>query len=145
MTAITRYWAGPWRPVGDFSNKAVTIPSTGVEILYPIQPVPKSNVLVFSKDSREWEGLQKSATIWRHEFVTLRYRIRSGNIKGFIEALINGKGKKLQLSTPCMQPFIRTTTTNEVYLISWSNPVREKALHHIMSVTYLYHEKQDSP
>lgn len=127
-----------------YQDAVPVLPTDGVEILYPIQPIPQSNILVHSTDSREWNYVQKSSTVWRREFVTLRYRIRDTYRKAFVNALEQYKGQIVQLSTPGLQPFIRTNTSNNVYISTWTNPVLELPKHYTMSVTYFYYVKEDS-
>ena len=99
-----------------------TLPLDGVKTFYPVKPDPKSNVLVWPQDSREWKTLQKSASAWRHEYVSLKFRINDENYPTFLSFLVANQGKIVTLYFPGMQPFIRSTESNDVYLKTFSRP-----------------------
>lgn len=114
-----------------------TIPTSGVEVFYPIQPTAKSNKLVFRKDSMIWNGVQKSSSLWRHEVVTLKYQIQSGNISAFYGFHITNKGIIATLNFPGIQPFLRAAESNDVYILHFSKPKRILGLHYEMTGTYI--------
>ncbi len=137
-TAYTRYWSGiSWTPLGDVTGRDVGIPTDGVEILYPIQPKGQSNQVAFQQDSRTWLQSQKSETPWRNEVVTLKYRVKMENFRGFYSYLIDNKHGAVNLITSGIQPFIRVDQTNSVYILNVSKPILILARHYEMSVTFL--------
>lgn len=116
-----------------------TQPTDGVETFYPIQPVVRSNVLVYQQDDGQIDEVQKSGSTWRHEIVTLKFRIMDAYIEAFIEFLEANVGVTMTLNTPGISPFLRTATSNTVYIIPpWSTPKKSGnlPLHWEMSVTY---------
>ena len=115
----------------------LSVPTTEVEVLYPFQPSAKSNKLVFRKDSMEWNKVKKSKLDWRHEYITLRYRIKADEFEAFYEFHVDNKGDLVLLNIPGVQPFIRASESNEVWIITFSAPQRTLPKHFEMSVTYL--------
>lgn len=115
-----------------------TVPMTGVEIFYPIQPLPRSNVTVFGQDSKTKDAVQKSSSAWRHEIVTLKFRIMDVNFKAFYEFHVDNFAVQATLSTPGYYPFLRTATSNEVFIMDFTAPTKpiQYPLHNEMSVTY---------
>lgn len=116
----------------------VPIEDNEVEILYSIPISAKSNTLVFRQDSLVWDVVQKSATKWRHEYTTLRFRIRDIYIDAFYQFHVDNRASIVSLTTTGLTPFIRPAETNSVYIIpGFSRPTLEKPKYYIMSVTYL--------
>jgi len=115
-----------------------TVPNTGAEIFYPIQPVVQSNNLSYPQDDGQWDNVQKSASAWRNERISLKYRIKDANIEAFIEFLDTNTGAQVTLDTPGISPFLRTNTSNTVYIKGYTTPSRSANLpmHWEMSVTY---------
>lgn len=118
----------------------VPIGDCEIEIMYPILPSAKSNINVFRKDSMEWRPVQKSEHKWRHEFVTLRFKVRDSLINDFYNFHVTNKGILVQLSTPGINPFIRSSEVNNVFIFDFSKPRLEKQKSFMMSVTYINQE-----
>ena len=147
MTAETKLggWGYFWRESGPFNGKSPLPPPFGrpgalaacPEILHPIQPVVKSNKKVFRRDDRTWTKVQKSELLWRHELVTLRYRIDRTRIAVMTAFFKSSKGQLTQLVTDGIQPFMRSATTNSVYTIDYTSPRLEMPAQYSIDVTYL--------
>lgn len=108
-----------------------------VEILYPIQPLMDASRMVYRTDSLSWKVVNKSESKWRHEMVTLSYRVHRNSFPDFYNALIENKGSVITLNTPGVQPFIRSDETNRVYVTQIGKPIREKEFHWRIAVTFL--------
>jgi len=118
--------------------QTVPIVDCDVEILYPIQPVVKSNMKTFRKDSMEWENTQKSDTVWRHEMISFRFRLQDILMSNFIGFHIKHKAEIVLLKTPGVQPFIRSESeTQQVRIIKIGAPKKSMPRKYDMSVTYL--------
>lgn len=151
MTAATELggWGYFWRESGPFSGKSPLPPDFGgpgslascPEILHPIQPIIKSNKKAFRKDNKEWNSVKKSALLWRHEAVTLRYRILDTKIAVMTAYFKSTKGTLTQLITLGMQPFLRSATTNTVFTLDYTSPRLEQAKIYSIDVTYLNIER----
>jgi len=139
MAIVSRYtsFGFGWHRYGTFQPKAPAVPMTGVEVLYPIQPSGKANVLSFRKDSMEWKGVQKSEQLWRHEYITLRYRIRDINMDAFYNFHVNNKDSIVNLAICGLQLFLRDATENPVRIIKIGSPKRNMPAHYEISITYL--------
>jgi hypothetical protein len=108
-----------------------------VEILYPIQPMMDASRMVYRTDSLSWKVVNRSENKWRHELVTLNYRVHRNAFPEFYDALLENKGSVLTLNTPGVQPFIRSDETNQVFVTQVGRPIREKEFHWRIAVTFL--------
>jgi hypothetical protein len=108
-----------------------------VELLYPIEPQMNANRMVYRTDALTWKVVRKSESNWRHEIVTLNYRVHRDAFPLFYNALIENKGKVITLVTPGVQPFIRPDEENPAYVLNIGKPVREKEFFWRMGVTFL--------
>lgn len=108
-----------------------------VELLYPIEPQLNANRLVYRTDTLSWKVVSKSESHWRHEIVTLNYRVHRDAFPVFYNTLFENKGKVITLVTPGVQPFIRPDEENPAYVLNIGKPVREKEFFWRMAVTFL--------
>ena len=115
-------------------------PTTGLQVLHPIQPATRTNKIVYSQDSKAWAKVQKSASEWHHELWTGRFRIQSANMSAMVTFLDTNKAVSITLNLPGIQPFIRTAESNSVYIVPGSfKPEREEdqPMHYVFSLTFL--------
>ena len=108
-----------------------------VELLYPIEPQMDANRLAYRTDALTWKVVEKSETRWRHEIVTLNYRVHRDAFPLFYDTLIENKGKVITLVTPGVQPFIRPDEENPVYVVRIGKPAREFEFFWRIAATFL--------
>ena len=114
-----------------------TLPLTGVEVLHPIQPKPKTNRLVHSTDAFIPKVVSKTASSWRQEIITIEFRIKSGDMATFIFFLEQNFDTTITLNLPGIQPFIRSGASHDCWILDWSQPTRELEKHWRMNVTFM--------
>ncbi len=112
------------------------VPLTDIMTLYPIQPTATGNTIVYRKGNSEWVKVQKSQTLWRAEVITLRHRGRESDFEALYTFLKEQKGNIVTLTIDGVQPFIRATETNNVKIVSFSQPQRILPQYWEISVTY---------
>jgi len=123
-------------------SENATFPPTGIDVepLYPFVPEGRSSVMVHRTDNMVWHPIQKASTKWRHEPITIAFLVRSVYMKTLIDFLIANKGNTAQpviLNLPGIQPFLRTSQINDVYIIGYSRPIREREFIYKISITFL--------
>lgn len=114
------------------------------EVLYPIPPQGNTNHHVHRMDDGRWKVVKKSKDDWRHEPVTLQFRIRASSLATWFDFLLDNKNKEISLAICGIQPFLRTDVTNVVRIIDYTSPVREKEEIYKMSITFLYDPNYNS-
>jgi hypothetical protein len=114
-------------------------PTDGLETLYPIQPVTKTNSVVFRLGNMAWGSTQKSASEWHHELWTGRFRIQKAYMSEMLTFLSDYHATPITLNLPGVQPFIRAAESNSVYIVQHNDPRREddRPMHYVFSVTFL--------
>lgn len=118
--------------------QTVPITDCDVEILYPIQPIVRSNMKTYRKDSMEWDNTQKSALVWRHEMISMRFRLQDILINNFLGFHIKHKAEIVLLKTPGIQPFIRSESElQKVRIVKIGAPKKSMPRMYDMSITYL--------
>ena len=148
-------YPGPWQTYSQFGytwhtahtdpTLIVPIGDCLVEVMYAIPISAKSNQLVFPRDNKAWEKVQKSAQKWRHEYTTIRFRVRDTYIGTFYTFHVVNKAKIVSLTIPGVQPFVRANETNNVFIIDIKKPTLELPKHYTMSVTYLNEQRLPVP
>lgn len=114
------------------------LPLTDAEVLYPILPEARNNSLVFFDDSEIPREVLKTSSRWRQEAVTIEFRIKSEGFAAFYDFVRDATNKKtaFSLNIAGIQPFFRTAETNNVFIVGYSPPQRERSKHYRMSVTF---------
>lgn len=116
---------------------ALAVPLTNVEPLWPIQPTITNNTIAYQKDSREWEQVQKSDSLWRSEITSIRFRIfTSVSATTFYVFHNTNKNTNVELNLPGIQPFLRSDESNEVRILSYTALQQVMPTIYEMTVTY---------
>ena len=112
------------------------VPLTNIQTLYPMQPNPQGNTIVYRLGNSRWVSVKKSESLWRGEIITLRHKGQEADIEALFTFLKDFKGQIVTLTTDGIQPFIRPEETNNVKIISHSKPARTLSQYWEISVTY---------
>ena len=114
-----------------------SVPTEDLMVMYPIQPTASSNIGIYQKDDRAWEDVQKSATVWRDEIVSLRFRIfTKASMKTFYDFHVDNINVTMILNIPGVQPFIRAAESNVVRILSFTAPQQIDPKNYEITVTY---------
>lgn len=113
-----------------------TLPLTGVEVLYPITIITRTNKIVFAQDSKQWDATQKSSSEWHYEMCKITFRVRELNFPAFYSFLGTNKASTITLAITGVQPFIRAAESNIVYILHYTKPILQKPLHRTITVTF---------
>lgn len=113
------------------------IPMTGVSIQWPIETSVSSDKRVWETDNNEYTYITKNTISKRSESCTLNVKILEREFSTFYSFIKNNFGTVQQFNYAGVQPFITTSTNNDVKIIDYSQPVKIKNRYWEMSFTIL--------
>lgn len=142
------HWSGldapefpPVAPIGEAVGDEKPI-----HVLYPIVPERATNKLLFRNDNLGWEKTQKSEEEWSHQFNTIQFRIvNAPYMNTFYQFCEDNKGKLVNLVLPGVQPFLKSSEENLVYIKDFSKPVRENHVNYRIDVLVLLNPNEVQP
>lgn len=110
-----------------------------LEPIYPIVPERKNNTLTFRTDNKAWKDVQKSEQAWSHEVNKLKYKVVNAfYLKDIVDFIKSHKGQLVNLSTPGVQPFMKTSELNAVFIKSYSKPKRIAPKTYTIDILFLF-------
>lgn len=113
---------------------SVTLVLDGVEILFPIKYLFKTDKLVTENDKGEFKTTQINSTSVRNEIVELSLKIRASKLSSFFNTVRSQYGKSVILSKTGIQLFNNSNTTNDVLIVGYSAPTKINSRQYSMSL-----------
>lgn len=112
-------------------------PTSGVIVKHPVIPFTKTNRTVFRNGNGHYKAVQKAASMWKHEYCTINFLVRSDVMSDAVDFLRTYKSQSVSFSISGVQMFIRADEMNNVYIFTFTKVSREKQFYSKFSVTFL--------
>lgn len=98
------------------------IPMTRVSVSWPVKTNISTDKRVWELDNQAFTNITKNAASQRQETCTLQVKVLDRDFYNFYNFIRNNYGEISQFNYPGLQPFITTSTNNDVKIIDYSNP-----------------------